>query len=73
MERICSVCDYPFKDEDKIVAVMLSTFHHIPSDVHYAISEPKVCVEIIHRACYDFPSGEPPEEGQSFYPVGGDS
>lgn len=72
MQAICAVCDYPFKDEDKIVAIMLSKYHQISSSVHYAIEQPKVCVEIVHRSCYDFPNGEPPEDEPAFYPVGGD-
>lgn len=59
--RSCPMCDYEFKDGDKLVAVMLSTFKEIDSDVHYAITTPTACVEIIHRDCYDFPYGEAPE------------
>lgn len=63
----CPICDYDFKDGDKIVAVMLSTFKTVESDIHYAITQPTLCVEIIHRECYDFPNGyvtdEPPLMG----------
>lgn len=58
MLRICPVCDEPFKDGDKLVAVMLSEYKAIESDVHYVIKEPRECVEIVHRECYDFPNGE---------------
>lgn len=58
MQRMCPICDYPFKDGDKLVAVMLSEYKEIDSEVHYAITAPTQCVEIIHRECYDFPNGE---------------
>lgn len=58
MLRLCPVCDFPLKDKDKIVAVMLSEYKEIESNVHYAITTPTQCVEIIHRECYDFPNGE---------------
>lgn len=58
MLRLCPVCDCPFKDGDKVVAVMLSEYKEIESDVHYAITTPTQCVEIIHRECYDFPNNE---------------
>ena len=58
MEKMCPICDYPFKNDDEIVAVMLSVYKKIESDVHYAITTPTQCVEIIHRECYDFPPSE---------------
>jgi hypothetical protein len=61
-DKQCPVCDEPFKDGDRVVAVMLSVFHEIPSDVHYAIEQPTACVEIVHSACYDWADHEPPEE-----------
>lgn len=53
MLRLCPVCEYDFKDGDEIVAVMLSTYKKIESDVHYAITTPTTCFEIIHYTCYD--------------------
>lgn len=58
MERRCPICDYAFKDGDALVAVMLSSYKEIDSEVNYAITTPTQCVEIIHRECYDFPNGE---------------
>lgn len=52
-EQCCPVCDLPFKDKDPIVAVMLSEYKIIPSDVHYAIKQPTQCFEIAHFHCYD--------------------
>lgn len=60
MLKTCPVCDYPFKDGDLLVAVMLSSYKEIESDVHYAITTPTECVEVIHRECYDFPESEGP-------------
>lgn len=60
MEKMCPVCDCAFKDGDKIVAVMLSEYKQIGSDVHYAITTPTECVEIIHHECYDFPNADVP-------------
>ncbi len=54
----CPICDQPFEDESDIVAVMLSTYKRIESDVHYAITTPTKCLEIIHQGCYDFPNGD---------------
>lgn len=70
MEKMCPVCDYPFSDGDKLVAVMLSEYKSINSEVHYAIATPTQCVEIVHRDCYDFPNGESPDEPHY---MGGDS
>ena len=53
-EKLCPICEYPFKDGEKIVAIMLSTFKAIPSEVSFAITQPKVCIEIVHNACYDW-------------------
>lgn len=64
MEKTCPVCEYPFNDGDKLVAVMLSEYKSIDSEVHYAIAAPTQCVEIVHRDCYDFPNGEEPDEPQ---------
>lgn len=58
MKKLCPVCDLPFKDGQKIVAVMLSEYKDIPSTVSFAIQQPTACVEIVHASCYDFPNGE---------------
>jgi len=53
-DKTCPTCDYPFKDGDTIVAMMVSTYHTIPSDVHYAIEQPTRCIEIVHNECFDW-------------------
>jgi hypothetical protein len=52
--RLCPICDEPFKDGDKVVASMMSIYRAIESDVHYAIEQPTVCLEIVHDGCYDY-------------------
>jgi hypothetical protein len=52
--KICPICDADFEDGDKIVAVVLSEFHKIDSDVNIAIDHPERCLEITHRECYDY-------------------
>jgi hypothetical protein len=59
-QRECPICDEPFKDKDKIVAVMLSVYRDIESDVHYAIEQPTLCIEIVHNDCYDWEDVEDP-------------
>jgi hypothetical protein len=51
--KICMVCGEQFKDGDKIVAVMMSEYRDIDSDVHFAITHPTGCLEIFHLGCYD--------------------
>lgn len=58
MQKMCPVCDMPFKDGDKLVVVMLSEYKQIESDVHYAITPPTQCVELMHQECYDPPLTE---------------
>ncbi len=58
MEKLCPVCDLPFKDKENIIAVMLSTYKTIDSGVHFAITTPTQCLEIVHSGCYDFPPSE---------------
>ncbi len=53
-DKYCPVCEYQFKNGDKIVAVMLSEYRAIDSDVHFAIEQPQKCVEIIHSTCFDW-------------------
>lgn len=52
--QVCPICDVQFKHGDELAAVVLSTFVDIPSDVAYAITEPRKCLEIIHSDCYDW-------------------
>jgi hypothetical protein len=61
-DKECPVCGNKFKDGDKIVAVVLSEFHDIPSSIHYAITKPSDCLEVFHRSpeCYDGPL--PPDD-----------
>jgi hypothetical protein len=54
MRKICAVCEVPFNDGESVVAVMLSTYRMIDSDVSFAITEPTDCLEIIHHGCYDW-------------------
>ncbi len=54
MEKFCPVCDIQFNDGDDIVAVMVSKFKAIESDVNFAIDHPTTCVEIVHSECYDW-------------------
>lgn len=61
MERTCPVCEYTFHDGDEIIAVMRSMFKKIESDVHYAITTPTDCLEIMHFDCYDFPAQDDSE------------
>ena len=49
---LCPVCDSSFKDGERIVAVMMSEYKDIDSEVHYAIKQPTTCIEIIHVNCY---------------------
>jgi hypothetical protein len=54
MRKDCPVCDYPFKDGDDVVAIMVSKFKAIESDVNIAIEHPTKCVEIVHSECFDW-------------------
>ena len=58
MLKHCPVCGYSFADGEAIVAVMLSTYKAIESDVSFAVTEPTECVEIIHHNCYDWPDSD---------------
>lgn len=53
-QKLCPVCELPFDDGAKIVAVMLSTYKAIESSVNFAITQPTQCVEIVHDECYDW-------------------
>jgi len=63
MEKICPVCDLPFKDNQKIVAVMLSEYKEIPSSVNFAIQQPTQCLEIVHSSCYDWEYHDSSDDG----------
>jgi hypothetical protein len=52
--KICPICDYPLKDNDDVVAIMVAKFKMIPSDVHFAIENPTKCIEIVHDECFDY-------------------
>jgi hypothetical protein len=50
----CPICDCPFKDGDDVVAIMVSKFRLIESDVNFAIEHPTKCVELVHSECFDY-------------------
>ena len=63
MTKHCPVCELPFQDKQKIVAVMLSEYKQIDSSVNFAIQQPTQCIEIVHSGCYDWGEyDEPPTE-----------
>ena len=62
-EKLCPICEYPFKDGEKIVAVMLSEYKAIESDVHFAIEQPSRCIEIVLNDCFDWEDYEDAPEG----------
>lgn len=67
MEKICNICDYPLRDGDDVVAIMVSKFRLIDSDVNFAVEHPSRCIEIVHNECFDwddYGDEEPPEEVQ---------
>jgi len=63
MEKECPICDYPLKDGDNVVAIMVAKFKMIPSDVNFAIEHPTKCVEIVHSECFDWEDYEDSTEG----------
>jgi len=63
MEKLCPICDYPFKDGDDVVAMMVSKFKQIDSSVNYAIKHPTKCVELVHSECFDWQEYEEEYEG----------
>lgn len=63
-QKLCPICDIPFKDGDRIVAIMPSVYKEIESSVHYAIEQPKVCIEIVHNDCYDWEDYEDTTQGE---------
>ncbi len=54
MTRDCPICDYPLKDGDDVVAIMVAKFKMLPSDVNYAIEHPTKCIELMHSECFDW-------------------
>lgn len=52
--KICPICEYPFRDGDDIVAVMVAKFKKLESDSTVAITHPERCVEIVHSECFDW-------------------
>ena len=57
MLRICEKCGKPFKDGDRVKAVVLSIFHESSSSVAYAIDKPYDCLSLEHADC-DNPQSE---------------
>lgn len=57
MERVCSKCQKPLKDGDRVKAVVLSIFRQISSSVAYAIDKPYDCLSLEHVDC-DNPQAE---------------
>ena len=57
MNQLCSKCQKPLKDGDRVKAVVLSVFREISSHVSYAIDKPSDCLSLEHVAC-DAPAGE---------------
>ena len=53
MTRECPICSYPLRDGDTVVAIMVSTFKLLASDVNYAIETPTECISLIHDECFD--------------------
>jgi hypothetical protein len=54
MDKICPICDYPFRNEDEVVAIMVSKFRLIDSSVNFALEHPTKCIEVVHAECYDY-------------------
>ena len=63
-DKLCPICDEPFKDDEDIVAIMLSKFRAIESSVHYAIKQPTTCIEIVHSGCFDWEDYEDSPRGE---------
>jgi hypothetical protein len=54
MNMICNICDYPLKDGDDVVAIMVAKYKMLDSNAIYAIGHPTRCVEIVHSECFDW-------------------
>ena len=57
MQQVCSKCQKPLKDGDRVKAVVLSIFREISSTVSYAIEKPYECLSLEHVDCAN-PAGE---------------
>lgn len=53
MKKECPICDYPFRDGDDVVAIMVSKFKMLESGMSYAIEHPTKCIELVHNECFD--------------------
>ena len=53
MRQVCKKCGKEFKDGDKVIAVVLSVYHQISSNVTYAIERPYECLSLEHIECSD--------------------
>lgn len=62
MQKNCPICDYPFRDGDDVVAIMVAKFKMLPSDVNYAIEHPTKCIELVHNECFDWQEYEDENE-----------
>jgi len=51
MKQNCAKCGLPFKEGDRIKAMVLSIFHEISSSVTYAIEQPYDCLSMEHIDC----------------------
>lgn len=63
MTKECPICEYPFKDGDDVVAIMVAKFKMLSSEVNYAIEHPTKCIEIVHNECFDWEDYEDTTEG----------
>ena len=54
MERLCPVCDYPFRDGEDVVVTMFTKYKQIDSEVNYALEHPTKCLDLVHSTCYDW-------------------
>ena len=63
MTRDCPICEFPFRDGNDVVAIMITKFKMLPSRVNYAIEQPTKCIELVHSECFDW--DEYGDEGDS--------
>lgn len=54
MNKICPICDEPFKDGQAAVAIMATKVKIIPSDAVFAVEHPNKLIEIVHDECFDY-------------------
>ncbi len=62
MQKECPICDYPFRDGDDVVAIMVAKFKLIESETAYAIDHPTKCIELVHNECFDWQEYEGEDE-----------